>query len=61
MYITNNLKYLTLKLGFTGSDCSVNINDCEEHKCQFGICIDGIGNYSCECKGIKLVVLKICL
>ncbi|NXR46293.1 CRUM1 protein, partial [Hippolais icterina] len=36
--------------GFTGVDCAVNINECEEGPCKNGaVCEDGIADYSCHC------------
>ncbi|NWI93638.1 CRUM1 protein, partial [Pitta sordida] len=36
--------------GFTGVECAVNINECEEGPCQNGaVCEDGIADYSCHC------------
>ena len=28
----------------------INVDDCINHKCQFGTCVDGIGSYTCKCK-----------
>ncbi len=37
-------------LGFSGQNCSVNIDDCDNHMCQNGgSCVDGINKYTCEC------------
>ncbi|XP_036615286.1 von Willebrand factor D and EGF domain-containing protein [Trichosurus vulpecula] len=36
-------------LGFEGTQCDVDINECEPHPCGPGQCRDAIGNYSCEC------------
>lgn len=39
-----------LSLGFTGTNCEVNIDDCPGHICQNGAtCIDGINTYTCQC------------
>ncbi|NXO35180.1 CRUM1 protein, partial [Locustella ochotensis] len=36
--------------GFTGVECAVNINECEEGPCKNGaVCEDGIADYSCHC------------
>lgn len=35
--------------GFTGSDCEININDCNDQVCNNGTCIDGVGNFTCKC------------
>ncbi|NXU58670.1 CRUM1 protein, partial [Turnix velox] len=36
--------------GFTGVECAVNINECEEGPCQNGaVCEDGIADYTCHC------------
>ena len=37
-------------LGFTGTNCEVNIDDCPGHICQNGAtCLDGINTYTCQC------------
>lgn len=37
-------------VGFTGSNCSTNVDDCVEHACLNGAsCLDGINGYSCLC------------
>ncbi len=37
-------------LGFNGTDCEININDCVQHRCLHGAaCKDGIANYTCTC------------
>lgn len=36
--------------GYTGEDCSVNIDDCAHDPCyDGGTCIDMVGYYVCEC------------
>ena len=36
--------------GFEGPTCGVNTDDCVEHTCaNGGICVDGVGNYTCQC------------
>ncbi|TNN75297.1 Slit 1 protein [Liparis tanakae] len=36
--------------GYVGDDCSVDYNDCEEHRCQNGAqCVDELNGYSCDC------------
>ncbi|NXX93749.1 CRUM1 protein, partial [Centropus bengalensis] len=36
--------------GFTGVECAVNINECEEDPCKNGaVCEDGIADYTCHC------------
>lgn len=38
------------KPGYSGHDCSVNIDDCKPNPClQNSTCYDGIKNYTCEC------------
>ncbi|XP_019616633.1 PREDICTED: sushi, von Willebrand factor type A, EGF and pentraxin domain-containing protein 1-like, partial [Branchiostoma belcheri] len=38
------------KMGYTGAQCEVNINDCHEGSCRNGgTCVDGIANYTCVC------------
>ncbi|XP_019763330.2 protein crumbs isoform X1 [Dendroctonus ponderosae] len=36
--------------GVIGENCQININECESNPCQFGTCIDKIGDYECECE-----------
>jgi slit protein 2 len=36
--------------GYDGDECQTNIDDCANHKCQFGVCVDGVANYTCKCK-----------
>ncbi|NXY67635.1 CRUM1 protein, partial [Glareola pratincola] len=36
--------------GFTGVECAVDINECEEGPCKNGaVCEDGIADYTCHC------------
>lgn len=36
--------------GWTGADCSVNIDDCVDAACFNGAtCIDGVGSFNCRC------------
>lgn len=36
--------------GYVGDDCSIDYNDCEEHRCQNGAqCVDELNGYSCVC------------
>uniref|UniRef100_A0A8C1VAK6 Slit homolog 1 protein n=1 Tax=Cyprinus carpio TaxID=7962 RepID=A0A8C1VAK6_CYPCA len=36
--------------GYVGDDCSVNYDDCKDHRCQNGAqCVDGVNGYSCVC------------
>lgn len=36
--------------GYVGDDCSVDYNDCGDHRCQNGAqCIDELNGYSCVC------------
>ncbi|XP_078597011.1 uncharacterized protein LOC144873487 [Branchiostoma floridae x Branchiostoma japonicum] len=38
------------EMGFTGTLCDVNINDCHNSSCRNGgTCVDGVGNYTCVC------------
>ena len=37
-------------LGFHGSRCEVNIDDCSSSLCvNGGKCVDGVNSYTCEC------------
>ena len=36
--------------GFTGTDCSTDINECEGVNCNNGTCIQGIGSITCVCE-----------
>lgn len=36
--------------GFSGENCSINQDDCQDNLCQNGgSCQDGINEYSCQC------------
>lgn len=36
--------------GWTGPDCSVNIDDCKDTACFHGAtCVDGVGSFYCLC------------
>ncbi|GFT66347.1 protein slit [Trichonephila clavipes] len=50
--IDENYSYsCACSLGFTGDNCTININDCLDHLCQNGgTCIDGINTYRCQCQ-----------
>lgn len=39
----------TCPVGFSGSDCQENINDCANFPCHNGACVDGIASYTCNC------------
>lgn len=37
--------------GYEADDCSFNINECLSNQCKNEAeCIDGIANYTCQCK-----------
>ena len=36
-------------LGYTGQDCSINIDDCSGINCGNGTCIDLVNGYKCHC------------
>ena len=36
--------------GFTGTDCSTDINECEGVNCNNGTCIQGIASITCACE-----------
>ena len=36
--------------GYTGSNCEIDIDDCDPKPCQNdGVCVDGVASHSCEC------------
>ena len=35
--------------GFTGTDCSTDINECAGVDCNNGVCMDGINTFTCVC------------
>lgn len=38
-------------LGYTGKDCSINIDECDPTPCADGAtCIDGINEFTCVCQ-----------
>jgi hypothetical protein len=36
-------------VGFTGSKCETNIDDCHNKPCVHGNCTDGVNGYTCDC------------
>ncbi|XP_014260565.1 protein crumbs isoform X1 [Cimex lectularius] len=36
--------------GITGSNCEIDINECESSPCEHGMCQDGIASFTCECE-----------
>jgi len=37
--------------GWTGSNCDIDIDECENDPClNEGVCIDQIGDFQCQCK-----------
>ena len=36
-------------VGWTGSHCEVNINECASNPCMNGVCVDKEGRYQCFC------------
>ncbi|EDO25383.1 predicted protein, partial [Nematostella vectensis] len=41
--------YCACPVGFNGSLCENNIDDCYSAECGNGSCIDGVNNYTCRC------------
>lgn len=40
----------SLRAGFKGRNCEINIDDCEKNMCQNGAtCVDGVNTYTCAC------------
>ncbi|UJR37599.1 hypothetical protein I4U23_030296 [Adineta vaga] len=35
--------------GWGGINCTDNLNDCSNHACQFGVCVDDVNGYTCKC------------
>lgn len=35
--------------GFTGTNCEINIDECESNPCVHGICEDKVNDFSCHC------------
>jgi hypothetical protein len=46
--VSDNSCVCNCATGFSGTNCETNIDDCV-NKCQNGTCIDGIGDYTCNC------------
>ena len=36
-------------VGYTGPECSTDVNECGSGICNYGSCMNSIGSYSCEC------------
>lgn len=37
--------------GYVADDCSVDYDDCQEHRCQNGAqCVDELNGYTCQCE-----------
>lgn len=52
MFFLKSSKYIlcSVVLGFTGNQCEININDCEDIVCPpKKVCVDLIDNYECRC------------
>ncbi|PFX23098.1 sushi, von Willebrand factor type A, EGF and pentraxin domain-containing protein 1-like isoform X2 [Stylophora pistillata] len=41
--------HCTCQLGFSGTHCNIDINDCSSNPCINGKCVDGVNRYDCEC------------
>lgn len=37
-------------IGYEGTLCESNINNCQPDPCHHGTCIDGIASYTCNCE-----------
>ena len=35
--------------GYEGPNCEFNIDNCIGHECAFGLCVDLLNDYECEC------------
>ena len=47
-------------VGFNGTLCEHNIDDCVSHTCNnYSLCQDGVDNYTCVCKPGKSALLFI--
>lgn len=50
-----NTHYCRCQVGYTGSYCQDQVDECSPNPCQNGaICTDYLGGYSCEVKSTKL-------
>lgn len=48
------------EVGFNGTLCEHNINDCVFHTCNnYSLCQDGVNNYTCVCKPGKSVLFLL--
>lgn len=48
--VVNNYYQCICKPGWSGQNCTINDDDCEDNMCQNGaICVDKISGYECEC------------
>jgi hypothetical protein len=43
------LKHNSHIKGYTGEKCETQISHCSSNPCQYGVCIDHLGGYTCQC------------
>ena len=53
------LFHCTCPVGWTGSHCEVNINECASNPCMNGVCVDREGGYQCFCVPGKLCMPSV--
>lgn len=49
--------YCQCKLGYNGTNCQTNINECEQHNCTNGAtCVDQVNGF--RCVGLEFFILS---